>query len=379
MDGWMQPSNLENIEEAVPRSRQRLPEETSRTSMQPLYSSDLSFESSSTSHVKFAPKSMVVVNSAFEPIAQPTGLPTRQADSDDNPEQVDTPGKSKSNLEIDATATVETETALDRSPTSCSIDSKPAISSGGTRRMSEFKGGRTSTISQTAFEAESKDWKEFMRDAVSKKKSGGAAADKSQCIKQIARHVEMSLQTPPGKLRQMLMHLVQGTLFQGLCATVITANAIIMGIEININITNALASPTHRATAPEWSQPLNRAFTFFFAAELLLRMVALRLHFLFGTDWRWNGFDSFIVALSLPEEIGDFLSNISFFTDPARCQDCARCPRYQSRAILSRYALDGLQHHAVAILDILGDDVARHHHVPVCHLLHAGELRTHAG
>jgi hypothetical protein len=53
-------------------------------------------------------------------------------------------------------------------------------------------------------------------------------------------------------------------------------------------------------------------FCVIFASELALRLVAERIGFFGGTEWRWNMFDLFIVIHSLTDQAAKFAPNLSF-------------------------------------------------------------------
>jgi len=101
-------------------------------------------------------------------------------------------------------------------------------------------------------------------------------------LKREAQYEEMT------ELRRKLLHLVKHTGFNGLCATVIVANAIYIGVE-----TNEMPVPGSEEAAGYYVAEV--VFTSFFTCELLLRIFVERgLFFLDG----WNGFDSILVSIA---------------------------------------------------------------------------------
>merc|ERR1719316_332430 len=112
---------------------------------------------------------------------------------------------------------------------------------------------RRSSKESEDLEGERSEWAGFMKEAISAKNGD----KRTTALGHIGRYTSVQLTAPPGNFQQALLNAVHSNYFQLLCATVITTNAITMGIEININIGNALASPTYQSKPPEWSKWLN--------------------------------------------------------------------------------------------------------------------------
>eukprot|EP00913_Durusdinium_trenchii_P026776 g25117.t1 len=70
---------------------------------------------------------------------------------------------------------------------------------------------------------------------------------------------------------------------------VILANAIFIGVVTDVSMRNASLQPP--IGDPAWFQMANRIFVGVFVAEVLLRIVAKRIDFVLGIDWKWNIFD----------------------------------------------------------------------------------------
>jgi hypothetical protein len=106
-----------------------------------------------------------------------------------------------------------------------------------------------------------------------------------------------------------LAMIIRGTQFSYLCCFFTVLNALFIGIETDLSISNALRSPPQ--TNPDWVRYINLAFTAIFTVELVLRIVALGVWFFVGPEWAWHLFDVVLVALSV---ISDFAegANLSF-------------------------------------------------------------------
>jgi len=81
----------------------------------------------------------------------------------------------------------------------------------------------------------------------------------------------------------------------------IVANAIFIGIQTDCSTKRALAIPPQ--SIPNWFGWLGEIFAAAFLAEVLLRVVAKRWHFVCGEDWRWNVADLTLAFLSMVEEV----------------------------------------------------------------------------
>jgi len=82
----------------------------------------------------------------------------------------------------------------------------------------------------------------------------------------------------------------------------ITANAIVSSIAISIRMHSVLKNPPESPNTAVFAAVAN-AFAFVFAAEVCLRIVALRMSYFFGEDWRWNLFDVVLVVNSIVERV----------------------------------------------------------------------------
>jgi len=75
---------------------------------------------------------------------------------------------------------------------------------------------------------------------------------------------------------------------------VILLNALFIGAHTHV----ALRAEIENETLPDWWTHLELAFTIWFTVELLLRIIAERVLFLFGDDRWWNALDTFLVTSS---------------------------------------------------------------------------------
>eukprot|EP00437_Effrenium_voratum_P010120 CAMPEP_0181440368 /NCGR_PEP_ID=MMETSP1110-20121109/22931_1 /TAXON_ID=174948 /ORGANISM="Symbiodinium sp., Strain CCMP421" /LENGTH=255 /DNA_ID=CAMNT_0023564169 /DNA_START=115 /DNA_END=878 /DNA_ORIENTATION=- len=69
----------------------------------------------------------------------------------------------------------------------------------------------------------------------------------------------------------------------------------------DVSMQNVLASPPRGD--PSWFHLVNQIFVGMFVAEVLLRLAAKRLDFVYGIDWKWNTFDFILAAYCLAEEL----------------------------------------------------------------------------
>jgi len=94
--------------------------------------------------------------------------------------------------------------------------------------------------------------------------------------------------------------------FHVCCACINLTNAIVIGVETNGKAIHAMED-RGLAADDEHShvlvQILDLGFLFWFIAELLLHVAVLRREFIFGTDWRWNLFDTVLVIMGISEQV----------------------------------------------------------------------------
>jgi len=125
---------------------------------------------------------------------------------------------------------------------------------------------------------------------------------KAQVANQLAarsRSRSLFLNTPVDK--SYLQIMVESLAFHVTCAVVIVLNAAFLGFHADWGMKNALAEPP--IEDPFWFQLIHQAFLGTMAAEIGLRMMALRLQYFFGADWKWNIFDVVLVLSSIADEI----------------------------------------------------------------------------
>lgn len=91
------------------------------------------------------------------------------------------------------------------------------------------------------------------------------------------------------------LEFVQGCYFQAVTSGVILLNSIFIGFSASASVSESAFGRSR----PEWYAQVDFAFFAYFALELWLRILSERLAFLLGTGWRWNMFDTFLVAFSL--------------------------------------------------------------------------------
>lgn len=91
-----------------------------------------------------------------------------------------------------------------------------------------------------------------------------------------------------------LERVVFSNAFDYLCAAMILANCVSIGLE-----TDYAASNPHEDERKSIYGKLQIAFTLFFFVELVLKIAASRLRFFISPDWRWNLFDIVVVVIAM--------------------------------------------------------------------------------
>eukprot|EP00746_Dinoflagellata_sp_MGD_P018472 gnl/MRDRNA2_/MRDRNA2_142840_c0_seq1.p1 gnl/MRDRNA2_/MRDRNA2_142840_c0~~gnl/MRDRNA2_/MRDRNA2_142840_c0_seq1.p1 ORF type:complete len:683 (-),score=135.04 gnl/MRDRNA2_/MRDRNA2_142840_c0_seq1:11-1945(-) len=105
-----------------------------------------------------------------------------------------------------------------------------------------------------------------------------------------------------------LRQFVHSTAFELFCSSIIAANAIFMGIQVD----RSVRDPEGTTTIREDFALFRLFFLSCFTLELLLRLLVNRIHFFFCPHWRWNVFDFVVVCLSLLEEFLESLADTGF-------------------------------------------------------------------
>jgi len=86
----------------------------------------------------------------------------------------------------------------------------------------------------------------------------------------------------------------QSQAFNLIMAIPIVLNAVYIGVTTNMAMSGILGTEHDH---DHILAPIEDAFVFWFAGEVLMRLIALRMSFFFGDDWNWNLFD-FVIVLS---------------------------------------------------------------------------------
>ena len=101
-----------------------------------------------------------------------------------------------------------------------------------------------------------------------------------------------------------LENIVQHRYFQLAVLVAISVNTLCAAAEGSYGVVHAFERYDGRhdvavrvSTAPGWLEVVEECFFYFFAGEILLRIVAYQCLFFFGPDWRWNWFDTLVVSL----------------------------------------------------------------------------------
>ncbi|CAE7722002.1 YAH3, partial [Symbiodinium pilosum] len=126
--------------------------------------------------------------------------------------------------------------------------------------------------------------KKKTKGAVTRSMSKFIGADASARHRQTLAQM-YQVHPPKTKLEQ----LVDGTAFQLAVGFIIFANAVFIGIMTDVSMQNVMATPPQGD--PSWFHLVNQIFVGMFVAEVLIRLIAKRLDFVYGIDWKWNIFD----------------------------------------------------------------------------------------
>eukprot|EP00929_Paragymnodinium_shiwhaense_P033695 TRINITY_DN18455_c0_g1_i4.p1 TRINITY_DN18455_c0_g1~~TRINITY_DN18455_c0_g1_i4.p1 ORF type:complete len:995 (+),score=282.94 TRINITY_DN18455_c0_g1_i4:87-3071(+) len=100
--------------------------------------------------------------------------------------------------------------------------------------------------------------------------------------------------------------------FKTLCSAVILLNAVFIGAHTEYKVRAVLSNqPEDRIF-----ETLERVFAAFFLVELAIRVVNERSDFIFGEDWRWNAFDTFLVLHSVFDLIAELSASSMNMNSP---------------------------------------------------------------
>eukprot|EP00927_Polykrikos_kofoidii_P057797 TRINITY_DN5198_c0_g1_i2.p1 TRINITY_DN5198_c0_g1~~TRINITY_DN5198_c0_g1_i2.p1 ORF type:complete len:576 (+),score=75.51 TRINITY_DN5198_c0_g1_i2:101-1828(+) len=116
-----------------------------------------------------------------------------------------------------------------------------------------------------------------------------------------------------GDMRLAMRQIETSSVFESVCAGVILANALYMAVDADLTMRTTLGVANYQAHEfVEWT------FTFFYAAELALRIFVHRGMFFCGSGRRWNLFDTALVLTALQEHLSSLIavssmsSNLSY-------------------------------------------------------------------
>eukprot|EP00928_Gymnodinium_smaydae_P087450 TRINITY_DN71711_c0_g1_i1.p1 TRINITY_DN71711_c0_g1~~TRINITY_DN71711_c0_g1_i1.p1 ORF type:complete len:614 (+),score=107.93 TRINITY_DN71711_c0_g1_i1:133-1974(+) len=88
----------------------------------------------------------------------------------------------------------------------------------------------------------------------------------------------------------------------------IAFNTLLIGVEADYNMRLYLVDAS--ASPPPFFKIAGYVFTGFFALEIIVKLLGFRSAFWLGSQWRWNLFDFFLVAISFAQEL--VTTNVSF-------------------------------------------------------------------
>lgn len=119
------------------------------------------------------------------------------------------------------------------------------------------------------------------------------------CLRQVVDAARMLIEhSRKDKPMSFTERVVKGWIFKAITTAAILLNAMCIGIHTNHSLALALDFEKDEDAARAWVW-VECVFTIFFAGELVLRAVAESTGFLFGKNWKWNFFDTVLVATSV--------------------------------------------------------------------------------
>ncbi|CAE7452790.1 Scn10a [Symbiodinium natans] len=116
-----------------------------------------------------------------------------------------------------------------------------------------------------------------------------------QCLQSLVAWMEWFQQLQEPNRRYCFARMVDGNKFSTLCLLVILANAFLIIIVSDYELSN-LGQPI-----PEDWERLELGLTIFYAFELTLKILVHRMYFFVNNEWRWNIFDFSLVIFSVIE------------------------------------------------------------------------------
>ena len=142
----------------------------------------------------------------------------------------------------------------------------------------------------------------FLEDVAANIPFGGSPL--SWIARQLKRLSNMKQPQPTGRLAQF----VQGQVFQHTCTLAIAINSILIWFSTDADF-EGIWTPTDEEGTRDASDFLyaESAFVLFYTVELMLKVFVHRLYFFLGEDWAWNVFDTCLVAISLGEQVSEYL------------------------------------------------------------------------
>eukprot|EP00435_Cladocopium_sp_Y103_P037395 s131_g9.t2 len=143
------------------------------------------------------------------------------------------------------------------------------------------------------------------RDMLEKHLKARRTEEQADVDKDLGEVLHGDLSGPTLKLR--LRKWVLSTLFSNIIMVFIVANAILLGIEIDVS------SRVGQNDIPAAFGIINVFFVVVFVVETVLKLVVMGCHeYWRGKSWKWNAFDFLIVGLSVAETCLDYFSQAVF-------------------------------------------------------------------
>jgi len=102
-----------------------------------------------------------------------------------------------------------------------------------------------------------------------------------------------------------LRRMVSSTVFDLICAVVISCNAATIGLHTQESIEYAIKNIGSAEKDPEpWLRNVENFYVFFYITELCIKLLVFRLYFFTNKDMKWNLFDLLLVVVGIYDLVG---------------------------------------------------------------------------
>lgn len=113
------------------------------------------------------------------------------------------------------------------------------------------------------------------------------------------------------RLERGVSAFLHSLFYKSFCVFMIAANTFYIGVSADHQVINTFKKIQGEPWEEEWTSP-DVMFAVWFTVELALRMGCERVNFFIGKDWKWNTFDTLLVATAILELMIPSLHNVSF-------------------------------------------------------------------